>query len=92
MKSQNKNPISIEELNTCIKKLKKNKSNGPDRIPNDVFIEADEHTKGIYLETLNKIYTEEHIPQQWQHGEIKKKLYRKRNKGKVQQWKRHYSN
>ena len=56
-KSQNENPISREELNTCIKKLKRNKSNGPDRIPNEVFIEADEHTKGIYLETLNTIYT-----------------------------------
>ena len=47
VQSQNENPISREELNTCtcINKLKRNKSNGPDRIPNEVFIEADEHTK-----------------------------------------------
>ena len=73
--SQNENPISREELNTCITKLKRNKSNGPDRLPNEVFIEADEHTKGIYLEILNTIYREEQIPQQWQHGEIKR-LYK----------------
>ena len=30
VQSQNENPISREELNTCIKKLKRNKSNGPD--------------------------------------------------------------
>ena len=82
MKSQNENPIGIEELNTCIKKLNRNKSNGPDRIPNEVFIEADEHTKDIYLEALNKVYTEEQIPQQWQHGEIKRLYKGKGTKGK----------
>ena len=82
MKSQNENPIGIEELNTCIKKLKRNKSNGPDRIPNEVFIEADEHTKDIYLEALNQVYTEEQIPQQWQHGEIKRLYKGKGTKGK----------
>ena len=80
--SQNENPISKEEINTCIKKLKRNKSNGPDRIPNEVFIEADEHTKGIYLEILNTIYREEQIPQQWQHGEIKRLYKGKGTKGK----------
>ena len=73
--SQNENPIS-RKLNTCIKKLKRNNSNGPDSIPNEVFI-ADEHTESIYLDILNKIYREEQIPQQWQHGEIKRL-----NKGK----------
>ena len=82
MKSQNENPIGIDELNTCIKKLKRKKSNGPDRIPNEVFIEADEHTKGIYLEAPNKIYTKEQIPQQWQHGEIKRLYKGKGTKGK----------
>ena len=87
--SQHENPISREELNTCIKKLKRNKSNGPDRIPNEVFIEADEHTKGIYMEILNTIYREEQIPQQWQHGEIKRLYKGKGTKGKCsnEQWK-----
>ena len=36
----------------------------------------------MYLETLNKVYTEERIPQQWQHGEIKRIYKGKGTKGK----------
>jgi hypothetical protein len=35
-----------------------------------IFIEADENTRKIYLQNLNKIYDHEKLPTQWQHGEI----------------------
>jgi hypothetical protein len=81
-KSQNETPFSKEELTTSIKKLKRKKSTGPDLMPNEIFIEADEKTKEIYLYTLNLIYTSEKIPQQWQHGEIKRIYKGKGKKGK----------
>jgi len=81
-KSQNETPFSEEELTNSIKKLKRNKSTGPDRMPNEIFIEADETTRKIYLQTLNQIYTSEKIPQQWQHGEIKRIHKGKGKKGK----------
>jgi hypothetical protein len=81
-KSQNETQFSKEELTNSIKKLKRNKSTGPDRMPNEIFIEADETTRKIYLQTLNQIYTSEKIPQQWQHGEIKRIYKGKGKKGK----------
>ena len=81
-KSQDENPFSTQELNKCIKTLKRRKSTGPDNIPNEALIEADPITRAIYLETLNKVYTEEIIPQEWQHGEIKRICKGKGTKGK----------
>ena len=81
-KSKNEKPFSQEELNKCIKTLKRRKSTGPDRIPNEIFIEADENTKKIYLQNLNKIYDHEKIPTQWQHGEIIRIYKGKGKKGK----------
>ena len=81
-KSQDENPFSTQELNKCIKTLKRRKSTGPDNIPNEALIEADPITRAIYLETLNKVYTEEIIPQEWQHGEIKRIYKGKGTKGK----------
>ena len=62
--------IDTKELNTAIKKLKRKKSTGPDNIPNEAFIEADQETRTIYQATLNKITKTETIPQEWQEGEI----------------------
>ena len=58
-KSQDENPFSTQELNKCIKTLKRRKSTGPDNIPNEALIEADPITRAIYRETLNKVYTED---------------------------------
>ncbi len=52
---KNETPFCKEELTTSIKKLKRKKSTGPDLMPNEIFIEADEKTKEIYLYTLNQI-------------------------------------
>ena len=46
----NNNPedkINEKEFNQAIKKLKRNKSLGPDKIPNELFIEANKQTREI---------------------------------------------
>ena len=37
-------PITEKELNYAIKKLKRKKATGPDKIPNEIFIEASPNT------------------------------------------------
>jgi hypothetical protein len=80
--NQTQPPITIEELNKIIKKLKKGKSCGPDEIPNDVFIMADDQTKQIYLTTLNKILQSQQIPENWQLGTVTRIYKNKGTKGK----------
>ena len=65
-----------------IKRLKRNKSLGPDKIPNEIFIEANKETKKIYQEIMNTVYKEEVIPERWQEGEIKRLYTGKGQKGK----------
>ena len=62
--------MDTKKLNTAIKKLKRKKSKGPDNIPNESFIEADQETRTIYQAILNKITKTETIPQEWQEGEM----------------------
>jgi hypothetical protein len=64
-------PITQVELNQAIKKLKKGKRCGPDDIPNDVFIMADDQTRQIYLTTLNQTLQTQNIPPHWQLGKGK---------------------
>ncbi len=75
-------PITLKELNATIKKLKRNKSTGPDRIPNEVFIEANQNTIHLFKNLLNDIYQMEKIPEQWQKGEIIRLYKGKGTKGK----------
>ena len=75
-------PITMEELKKSIKRLKRNKSVGPDQIPNEMFIEATEETKEIFLEIMNQIDRTEEIPSGWQQGEIKRIYKGKGSKGK----------
>ena len=67
---ENTEPFSKNELNTIIKKLKPRKATGPDKIPNSIFIKADQELRNIYLNTLNKITTMKAPPTQWQEREI----------------------
>ena len=71
-----------EELTAAIKKLRRKKSTGPDDIPNELFIEADNNTKQIIMEAFNKINREMEIPQEWQKGEICRIYKAKGTKGK----------
>merc|ERR1711963_102441 len=43
-----------EEINNAIKRLKKKKAVGPDKIPNEIFIHADKEVREIYLKEFNK--------------------------------------
>ncbi len=74
--------ITMEELEKTIKKLRRNKSVGPDQIPNEMFLEATKETKEIYLEIINQIDRTEEIPAGWQQGEIKRIYKGKGSKGK----------
>ena len=64
--------VTPEELDNAIFKLKRKKATGPDNIPNEIFIEADDETRLIYLENFNKISRTKEIPEEWQNGEIKR--------------------
>ena len=69
-------------MNLVIKKLKRNKSLGPDKIPNEMFIEADKETRSILREILEKIHKTEEIPNSWEEGEIIRLYKSKGLKGK----------
>ena len=71
-----------EELDKTIRNLKRKKSTGPDNIPNEAFIEANQETRKIILEEMNKIQDHEEIPAIWQEGEIVRLYKGKGMKGK----------
>ena len=81
-KGETEDKITLEELNKAIKRLKRNKSLGPDQIPNEIFIEANRQTRLIYLEVINKIHNTETIPKDWREGELKRLYKGKGRKGK----------
>ncbi len=74
--------ITMKELNTAIRSLKKGKSSGPDFIPNEIFINASKPLREEILYHLNEISKTYKIPKQWQEGEIKRLYKGKGNKGK----------
>ena len=57
-------------MEMAIKKLKRNKSVGPDKIPNEIFIEANKETKQLLKTMIENIHATENIPQSWEEGEI----------------------
>ena len=67
---ENIEEINSEEINRCISKLRRNKSTGPDDIPNEAFIEANQETRELIRKSMNNIYNEEKIPDEWQSGEV----------------------
>ena len=69
-------------MNAAIKKLKRNKSLGPDKIPNEIFIEANKETRKVLKEILEKVHKEEEIPRSWEEGEIIRLYKGKGLKGK----------
>ena len=68
--TETEDQISEKEMNVAIKKLKRNKSLGPDKIPNEIFIEANKETRKVLKEILEKVHKEEEIPRCWEEGEI----------------------
>jgi len=67
--------ITTKEVQQVRKCLHRKKASGPDGIPNEVFIEADNETLRVHQHMLNEVYTTERIPRQWQEGRIKR-LYK----------------
>ena len=64
------------------KKTEKEKSLGPDRIPNEVFIEGTQETRKILKAMIEKAREAEKIPQAWEEGEIIRLCKGKGTKGK----------
>ena len=79
---ENIEEINSEEINGCISKLRRNKSTGPDDIPNEAFIEANQETRELIRKSMNNIYNEEKIPDEWQSGEVIRLYKGKGEKGK----------
>ena len=48
-------------MEMVIKKLKRNKSLGPDKIPNEIFIEANNETKQLLKTMIENIHATEDI-------------------------------
>ena len=80
--AENDQEISSKEFNTVIKKLKRKKSLGPDKIPNEIFIEANRETKEVLKDMINSAHTNEVIPEAWEEGEIIRLYKGKGVKGK----------
>ncbi len=74
--------ITMKELNTAIKVLKKGKSCGPDNIPNEAIINANHNVRKEILLQLNSLSETFTVPNQWQEGEIKRLYKGKGIKGK----------
>lgn len=74
--------ITIKELNTAIKKLKRKKATGPDGIPNEAIKEMSETNKENLCNILNNITQEEKIPKQWLNSNIIRIYKGKGKKGK----------
>ena len=74
--------INIKEMNQTIKKLQRNKSTGPDDIPNELFIEANEETKETLKAMIENVHNNEEIPPAWAEGEIIRLYKGKGQKGK----------
>ena len=74
--------IKKEEIIRAIQTLKREKATGPDELPNEIFIEADEPTVEIYQHIFNKILTGKEIPEEWLCGKIKRLYKGKGKKGK----------
>ena len=62
--------IKMDEMKRAKKSLKRGKSTGPDNIPNEAIIEANNETLNIYKDYLNMIIKDNDIPPSWQEGEI----------------------
>ena len=75
-------PISKEEMRKTKQKLKKGKAMGPDDIPNEIFIYADQATLEIYRKMINRTIHNRQIPDKWREGEILSIYKGKGKKGK----------
>ncbi len=71
--------IQTQEVNRNIKKLKKNKANGPDEIPNEALIELDHEARECVRNAFNNTNTRQTMPESWQNGSLHR-LYKGKGK------------
>ena len=62
----------------AIKKIKNQKSCGPDEIPNEIFTKADNKTINIYKNLFNCIIRKQETPATMENGHNYKTIQRKR--------------
>ena len=62
--------FSLEELQTALTKLKKNKAPGPDSLSNEFLLWLDENGEQHLLTTLQGVWDEGKVPDSWKHAAI----------------------
>ena len=69
VKEQEKNStVTMNVLNTAIKALERGKATGPDEIPNEALIEANNTIRRKMLKIFKRIYEKEETPDEWKEG------------------------
>ena len=62
--------LTESELDTAIKKLKKRKSPGPDKVHNEMLTNLGRNGKLLLLRLYNKTWTEGQLPRKWKLATI----------------------
>ena len=62
--------IEESEVREAMKKLKRNKAPGSDKIANEAWIEGKEVLAKELTRTLNRIWKSEKIPEEWKEGVV----------------------
>ena len=75
-------PITLGEVKKATKQLKRNKALGPDEVPNELFIEANNYTIQLLTDLLNIVHMRKNIPDEWRKGIITRLYKGKGKKGK----------
>ena len=63
-------PLTLTELTNSMKKLKKKKAPGPDKIHNEMLLNLGEKGKEVLLALYNKTWEHGHIPKPWKLATI----------------------
>ena len=62
------NSFSLEELQSAIQKLKRNKAPGPDLVTNELFLLLDDSNTQLLLDFYNKIWEAGEVPNEWKEA------------------------
>ena len=63
-------PITLEELRTIIKKLKRHNTPGPDEIPTEALKEMNDNNLSIILDIINEWWEQEQIPDEAMNARV----------------------
>jgi hypothetical protein len=79
-------PISLEALDSVVKKLLNNKSPGPDGLSYEFYKKTFKQIGSVLLSTFNKALTTGQIPTSWTKSYISLIPKKKQDRDKVQNW------